>query len=71
MSKNGFSKEMLTLMAKEFYGSKLNGELLSKAMDLLKTWVQDIDKIEFEMLEDEQPIKVNFKCCDEDEVKQA
>jgi hypothetical protein len=71
MNKNRFSKEMLILMAKEFYGNKLNRELLSKAMDLLKTWVQDIDKIESEMLEDDEPIKVYFKCCDEDEVKQA
>lgn len=71
MSKNRFSREMLTLMAKEFYGSKLNGGLLSKAMDTLKTWVQDIDKIESEMLEDEEPINVYFKCCDEDVGKQA
>lgn len=71
MSKNRFSREMLTLMAKEFYGSKLDGELLSKAMDSLKTWIQDIDEIEPEMLEEEEPINVYFKCCDEDDGKQA
>jgi hypothetical protein len=64
MRKNKCSKEMLTHMAEEFYGSKVNGELLSKAMDMLNTWIQDLDKIESEMLEDEEPITVYDKCCD-------
>ena len=40
-------------------------------MDTLKTWIQEIDKIESEMLEEEEPINVYFKCCDEDDGKQA
>jgi hypothetical protein len=64
MRKKKCSKEMLTLMAKEFYGSKLNEELLVKAMDMLNTWIQDVDKIEYDMLEDEEPSIIYDRCCD-------
>lgn len=64
MRKNKCSKELITLMAKEFYGSKLNEELLPKAMEMLNTWIREIDEIESELLEDEKPSTVYDKCCD-------
>ena len=46
-----FSKKMVRLMAEEFFGLQLSDKQLSQVIERLETWLQDIEDVDPEMLE--------------------
>jgi hypothetical protein len=67
MGENWFSKKMLELMAKEFYGAELSEEHLEQILVRMENWVKKIEGMDFELIEGVEPSGDVYKYRDRNE----